>query len=216
MKLNDRAQLIEQLNWRYATKQFDSSRKISAEDWSTLEDSLVLTPSSYGLLPWKAVTVTNPVLRETLVGASWGQRQVADASHLVVFAVNTTFGKSDIESFVDRVAAVRGAPVESLAGYRDMMINGIVNAMDETVRTAWASHQAYIALGNLLTSAALLGIDACPMGGFVADKYDEILGLKEQHLHAVVICALGYRSASDGYAGMKKVRYAKEEVFLRH
>src|SRR5206468_4240393 len=107
MKLNDRTQLIEQLNWRYATKEFDSSRKISPEDWSTLEESLVLTPSSYGLLPWKAITVTNPVLRETLVSASWGQRQVADASHLVAFAVNTKFGKSEIDSFVDRIAKVR-------------------------------------------------------------------------------------------------------------
>lgn len=216
MKLSDRTQLIEQLNWRYATKQFDTQRKISTEDWATLEDSLVLTPSSFGLLPWRAITVTDPALREKLVGASYGQRQVADASHFVVFAVNTAFGQSDIDSFVGRVAEVRGAPVEALSGYRDMMINGIVNSMDASGRASWATQQAFIALGNLLTSAALLGIDACPMGGFSADNYDEILGLKSQNLHAVVICALGYRSEADRSAGLKKVRFSKDEVFLRY
>lgn len=208
-------QLLEQLNWRYATKRFDPARKISSEDWSTLEDALVLSPSSGGLQPWKFIVVADPATREKLVPASSGQSQVKNASHLVVFTIVTDFGEAEVDAHLERTAELRGVGVESLSGFREMLVGGIINAMDPTARQAWAAKQAYLALGNLLTSAALLGIDACPMGGFVPEQYDAILNLKSKGLAAVVICTLGYRAAADHYADLPKVRFAKADTLLR-
>jgi nitroreductase len=209
-----RDQLLNQLNWRYATKQFDPERKIPAEDWAALEEALLLTPSSYGLQPWNFIVVRDAAVREKLAVASWGQRQVTDASHLVVFAVKNDLNEAEIEKYVERIAAVRGVSRSSLDGFRDMMIGAIVKGMDASQRKAWASRQAYIALGNFLNSAALLGIDACPMEGIEPEKYDEILALKDQGLSAVVVAAAGYRAAQDLYASLKKVRFPKEQVLI--
>jgi nitroreductase len=207
-------QLLAQLNWRYATKQFDPEQKISPTDWATLQETLVLTPSSFGVQPWRFIVVNDPVLREKLVSASWNQRQVVDASHLVVFAVQKNFGEKEIEANVDLMAQVRGIPRESLTPLRDMMHGSLVAGMDADTRRNWATHQVYIALGNLLTSAALLGIDACPMEGFVRAQYDAILDLDKHGLSAVVVCPLGYRASTDKYSAYKKVRFPKEELIL--
>jgi len=206
-------QLLDRLNWRYATKQFDPNRTISAQDWATLEEALKLTPSSGGLQPWKFIVVTDPAVRAKLLPASYGQPQITNASHLVVFAAKRNFSEGDVEAFIRHAAATRGVSVESLAAYRDMLVGGIVKSMDEPARDAWARNQAYIALGNLLTSAALLGIDACPMEGFNRAQYDEILGLNKQGFASAVIATLGYRSSSDQYASAPKVRFPKEQVF---
>jgi nitroreductase len=211
----DHNQLIGQLNWRYATKQFDPQRKIAAEQWAALEEALVLTPSSYGLQPWKFVVVADPAVRERLVAASWGQRQVADASHFVVFAVKKNLSERDIDDHLSRIAEVRGVPAQSLGQYRDMMVGSIIKGRDEMRRNDWASHQVYIALGNFLTSAALLGIDACPMEGIDPVKYDEILGLSKQGLRAVVAAAAGYRAATDRYSMARKVRFSRDQVLVR-
>src|SRR5436190_12374735 len=168
-----RTELLAQLNWRYATKQFDPKQRISAQDWAALEDALLMTPSSGGLQPWHFIVVTDPSVRAKLLPASYSQAQITDASHLVVFAAKKNFSEADVDAFIRHTAAARGVPVESLAAYRDMLAGGIVKSMDETARDAWARNQAYIALGNLLTSAALLGIDACPMEGFDRVKYDD-------------------------------------------
>jgi len=207
-------QLLEQLHWRYATKQFDPQRKIAPADWAALEDALVLTPSSCGLQPWKFVVVTDPVLREKLVPASWGQRQITDASHLVVFALKKHFGEADVTAFIHRISEVRGQSVESLAPYRDMMMGVLSKGRDDAARAAWATHQIYIALGNFLTSAAVLGIDACPMEGIAPAKYDEILGLDALGLATVVAATAGYRAATDKYATQKKVRFATRDVIV--
>jgi nitroreductase len=207
-------QLLRQLNWRYATKQFDPQRKISPSDWSALEESLVLTPSSFGLQPWKFVIVNNPVLREKLVGVSYGQRQVVDASHLVVFALKKNFSEADVVAYVQRTAEVRALPVEKLAGYRDMMVGSLFKARDAAARAVWATLQIYIALGNFLTCTALLGIDACPMEGIDPAKYDEILGLDALGLGTVVVATAGYRAANCKYAALKKVRFAKNDVIV--
>ncbi len=208
-------QLISQLNWRYATKQFDPQRKISAENWATLEEALVLTPSSCGLQPWKFIVVTDPAVRSKLVEASWGQRQIVDASHLVVFAIKKNLAEKDIEEHLSRICAVRGVPREALAGFRDMMMGAIIKGREAEARRSWASNQIYIALGNFLTSAAVLGIDACPMEGIEPPKYDEILGLDKLGLTAVVVATAGYRAAGDNYAKLKKVRFPKEQVIVR-
>jgi nitroreductase len=206
-------QLVDRLNWRYATKQFDPNRKISAHDWAALEEALLLTPSSGGLQPWKFIVVTDPAMRAKLLPASYGQPQISNASHLVVFAAKNNFSEADVDALIHRTATARGVSVETLAPFRDMLVGGIVKSMDEAARNAWARNQAYIALGNLLTSAALLGIDACPMEGFNRAQYDEILGLNKQGLGTAVIATLGYRAASDQYATAPKVRFPKEQVF---
>ncbi len=213
MKTINSNQLLEQLNWRYATKQFDPNRKISASDWTTLEEALRLTPSSGGLQPWKFVVVTDPAVRAKLRPASYGQPQIADASHLVVFAAKNNFSEADVDAHLQNVARAQGVPVESLAQFRGMLVGGIVRAQDEATRNAWARNQAYIALGNLLTSAALLGVDACPMEGFDRAQYDEILGLKDQGYSSAVIATLGYRASTDKYAEAAKVRFPREQIF---
>jgi len=215
MKSIDRTQLLGQLNWRYATKQFDPQRKINAQDWATLEDALQLSPSSSGLQPWKFIVVTDPAVRARLLPASYGQPQITDASHLVVFAAKKNFNEADVDAHIKHTADVRGVSAASLAPFRDMIVGGIVKSLDDTARAAWARNQAYIALGNLLTSAALLGIDACPMEGFDRAQYDEILGLSAQGLASAVIATLGYRSPADKYAGAPKVRFPKEEIFVK-
>lgn len=207
-------QLLEQLNWRYATKQFDPNRKISAADWATIEDALTLSASSGGLQPLKFIVVTDPAMRAKLSPASYGQRQVTEASHLVVFASKLNFSEADVDEFIKRISTVRGAPVESLAPFREMLVGGIVKSMDEAARNAWARNQAYIALGNLLTSAALLGIDACPMEGFDRGQFDEILGLKAKGYASAVIATVGYRSPEDKYAAAPKVRFTKDRLFI--
>ena len=206
-------QLLDRLNWRYATKQFDPNRKINAQDWATLEEALLLTPSSGGLQPWKFIVVTDPAVRAKLLPASYGQSQITNASHLVVFAAKKNFSEADVDAVINHTAATRGVSVESLAPFRDMLVGGIVKSMGEPARDAWARNQAYIALGNLLTSAAVLGVDACPMEGFDRAQYDEILGLNKQGFASAVIATLGYRAASDQYAAAPKVRFPKEQVF---
>jgi len=206
--------LIQQLNWRYATKQFDPSRKISTSDWATLEEALRLSPSSGGLQPWKFIVVTDPAVRARLTPAAFGQAQIKDASHLAVFAAKTNFSEADVDAHVSQVAQAQGAPVEKLAALRNMLVGGIVQRYDAAARYAWAQNQAYIALGNLLTSAALLGIDACPMEGFDRAQFDEILGLKAKGLASAVIATLGYRLPTDKYATAPKVRFPKEQLFI--
>jgi nitroreductase len=208
------AQLLTQLNWRYATKQFDPARKISAADWAALEAALLLTASSGGLQPWKFIVVTDPAVRAELLPASYGQPQITAASQLVVFASKNNYSEADVDAHLQNVAKAQGAPIEALAPLRAMLVGGIVQRLDEAARNAWARNQVYIALGNFLTSAALLGIDACPMEGFDRAQYDEILGLKAKGLAAAVIATVGYRLPTDKYASAPKVRFPKEQVFI--
>ncbi len=205
-------QLVEQLTWRYATKQFDPSRKINERDWAALEQALILAPSSCGLQPWHFIVVNDPALRARLKPASWGQSQITDAARLVVLASKTNLSEADVDAHLGRQVEVRGGAVEALKGYRDMMMGAIVNGMDATARAAWAKNQTFIALGYLLAAAAALGIDACPMEGFEPAKYDEILGLTPKGLTASVVATLGYRAATDKNAGLPKVRFPRERV----
>ena len=200
--------ILEQLNWRYATKTYDKTKKVSAEDWELLEETLSLAPSSYGIQPYKFLVITDPEVREKLKSAAWGQAQITDASHLVVFAYKKTLTDADIEQYVDRIVEVRGAPREALADYENIMKGSAQKAVTEGYIEIWNSRQAYIALGFLLQTAALLGIDATPMEGFDAAQFNEILGLKDYS--AVVVAAVGYRDAdNDWLAALPKVRAPK-------
>lgn len=205
--------LLAQLNWRYAVKKFDSAKKISDENWATLENALIFTPSSYGLQPWKFLVITNPALREKLTPASWNQKQVVDCSHYVVFLVKKTMTEKDIALFINATASARNTPREKLSGYEKMMVGDLVYGTRSKMIREWASHQVYIALGNLMTSAAILEIDTCPMEGFEPEKYDEILDLKNTDYASLVCCAVGYRSSEDAYAKASKVRYGRDELF---
>jgi nitroreductase len=215
MKPIDRTQLLDQLNWRYATKQYDPQRKISPSDLAALEEALVLSPSAFGLQPWTFLVVDDPALRAKLMLASFGQPQIADASHLVVFATKLNIDESYVNAFIRRTAEVRGTTPEALAGLRGVMLRSVVQGMTESERRVWSANQAYIALGNLITSAALLGIDATPMEGIEKARYDDLLGLKQRGLATTVVVALGYRAAADKYATLPKVRFAREQV-LQH
>jgi nitroreductase len=202
--------LVERLNWRYAVKKFDAARKIPATQWSALESALVLSPSSFGLQPWRFLVVEDPAVRERLVPASWKQRQVADASHLVVFAIRERLGAEHVDRFLARMAQVRGVTVESLASYRKVVVDFVSRPGFDA--DDWAARQVYIALGGFMTAAALTGIDTCPMEGLEPERYDEILGLPAQGLRTVVACCAGYRAADDAYAAQTKVRYEHGDV----
>lgn len=204
--------LLEKLNWRYATKQFDPERKISTPDWKTLEASLVLTPSSVGLQPWKFIVVEDPALRATLREVSYDQSQITDASHLLIIAAKVPLTENDIDEHIQNTAHLRGLTPEDLAPLRSMAIGGIIHAKSEQERKAWAFNQCYIALGNLTTSAALLEIDTCPMEGVSREDYDRILNLREQGYESAVVATLGYRSENDKYASLPKVRYPHSKV----
>ena len=205
-------QLLESLHWRYATKVFDAAKKIPADLWQTLEQALVLTPTSYGLQPYRFLVINNPAKRTELLPHSWNQKQVVDASHFVVFAALTKMTPADVTKLIQRTSDVRKIPAESLGFYRDMMLGDIVNGPRGKAAHEWATRQTYIALGNLMTCAAVLGVDACPMEGLVPAEYDRVLGLTASDYATVVACALGYRSASDKYAGLTKVRYETSEL----
>ncbi len=206
--------LLQQLQWRYATKSFDPAKKISATDWSALEQALILTPTSYGFQPYRFVVVTHEATKEKLVSHSWNQKQPAHCSHFVVFAAKESVNEADVDHYMTRVAAVRGVPVESLAGFKKVLAGDIVHGPRGQSQHEWATRQAYIALGNFMTAAALVGIDTCPMEGIDPVKYDEILGLPATGYRSVVACAAGYRSSADKYAAAPKVRFPAEELVI--
>jgi len=207
--------LLKAQSWRYATKKFDPSRKIPAETWSALEQSLILTPSSYGLQPWKFVVVTDPDLKAKLRPASWNQAQVEDCSHHLVFLAKENISEADLDHFLARTAEVRGQTVESLEGFKGYMMGDLVKGSRSTAIGEWAARQVYIALGSFMTSAALLGVDTCPMEGLQPAKYDEILGLAGTGYRTIVACPAGYRAAEDKYATAPKVRFPASELIDR-
>lgn len=206
------SELLSALEWRYAVKAFDPSKKIPADTWAALEQSLVLTPSSYGLQPWKFLVITDPALREQLLPPAWNQHQVTDASHLVVMTVKKALSEADIDAFITRMVEVRGGTAESLAGFRKMLVG---THSQGYMTTDWAKKQAYIALGQFMAACALLHIDTCPMEGFVPAKFDEILGLEAQGLTVAALCPAGYRSVDDRYASLPKVRYPLDAMIER-
>ena len=206
------SELLDSLNWRIATKKFDPARKIAPDIWKTLEEALVLSPSSFGLQPWKFVVVTDPAVRQKLRPVAWNQPQITDASHLVVFCVRKDLSAKDVEHYVQSIAKIRGVAVDSLDSYKKMMQGSVESAAKGSYLNEWSSRQVYIALGTFLTSCAVLGVDACPMEGFQPEEFDKILGLPVQGLHAVVLATAGYRAADDAYASLKKVRFPASEV----
>lgn len=204
---------LENQNWRYATKKFDASKKISTADLTTLKEAIRLSASSYGLQPYKVFIIENPALRAKLVAASYGQTQVVDASHLLVFANELDFGAAGINQLANNISATRGLPLEAIQGYVDFM-KGSITGLPEEVRNTWTSKQTYLALGNLLNAAAELKIDVTPMEGFVPSQVNEILGLDQLGLNASLLAPIGYRHTEDDTQHYKKVRKSNEELFI--
>jgi len=204
--------LTQQLKWRYATKKFDAAKRIDPGTWAALEEALVLSPSSYGLQPWKFLVITDPALKAKLRPVSWNQAQVEDCSHYVVFLAKKDLGLPEIERFVDRMAEVRGVTRDSLEMYRGFMVGDLVEGPRSKRINEWAARQVYIALGNFMTAAAMLGVDTCPMEGLDPAKYDEILGLEGSGWATLCACPAGYRAADDKYATLPKVRFKPEDL----
>ncbi|MGH7131757.1 MAG: NAD(P)H-dependent oxidoreductase [Phycisphaerales bacterium] len=207
--------ILSQLNWRYATKKFDPTRKIDAATWSKLEQVLVLSPNSYGLQLWKFVVVTDPAVRERLKPASYGQSQVTDASHLVVVCARNEATHHDVQRYINRIAEVRNVPHDSLDEFKNMMLGTVQKPGAETELRNWMDRQTYIAVGFFLEACALLQIDACPMEGISGPQYDEILGLTAEGYHSLCIMTAGYRAADDPFAKFAKVRFPVEHVIKR-
>lgn len=207
-----RQSVLDALNARYATKQFDPKNKISQSDWDVLEKSLILTPTSYGLQPLQFIVVENPEVRAKLREVSWNQTQVTDASHLVVLAFKTKTDEQHIKKYIDRIAEVRSIPIENLSGFKEAMVGDLVKGPRSEVIDVWASRQAYIAMGFLMETAAILGIDSCPMEGLDPKAYDQILNLSGTGFQTVAAVALGFRSPEDQYQKLPKVRFKREDL----
>jgi nitroreductase/dihydropteridine reductase len=205
--------LIEKLQKRAAIKNFDATKKLTKIQLDELLDAVQLAPSSLGLQTYRILVVEDPEIREKLREASHGQAQLTQSSQVFVFAVEKELDKEYGEYYLDLVSKTRGIGREHLVGY-EQMVQNTINSQTEEQKISWNTKQAYIALGVLLTAAADLDIDACPMEGFDAGKYDEILGLKAKGLSAVVIAPVGFRSDEDVYSKMQKVRRPKEELFI--
>lgn len=206
--------ILAQLYWRYATKKFDPNRKIPKEEWDILEKSLVLSPSSFGMEPWKFLIITHSAVRAELVSAARNQQQVVTASHLVVFAAKQHIDLSDVDALVTRTAQIRNTSLEELQASKSMLESFVKNLSQVTLRE-WAIRQVYIALGQFTTTAAFLRIDTCPMEGFVPKQVDEILGLGKIGYGSVLLCPAGYRHMHDQYARLSKVRRRATDVIIR-
>jgi len=203
---------IENQNWRYATKKFNSDKKISNSDLEILKEAIQLSSSSYGLQPYKVLIIENEEIRKQLQPASWGQSQITDASHLFVFASVTNVDAEYITRYAENMAKTRNIPFDSVKGYADFMIGNITTLTPEK-QIIWAQKQAYLALGNLLNAAAELKIDVTPMEGFLPEQYNEILGLTEKRLHATLVATIGYRHDEDDTQHYAKVRKPITELF---
>lgn len=204
--------LLEDLKWRYATKKFDPSKNIVTKDLERLQEAIQLSVSSYGLQLYKVLVIKDEKLRKRLKEASWNQSQITDASHLFIFCNYIERGEKHIDDFIQATATIQGTPLDKLTPYGDFIKESLSQKSDSEWM-AWSEKQTYLALSNLLMACAELKIDACPMEGFEADKYDEILGLKKKGLNAAVIAPVGYRSEEDHTQFRKKVRKPKEILF---
>lgn len=201
------------LSWRYATKKFDTTKKVSNNDLETLKESIQLTASSYGLQPYRVIIVSDEKTKEKLKAAAYNQPQLADASHIVVFASIDDVNDSHVDTYMNEISKTRGVSNADLEGFSGV-IKGKLASLSVEMKNVWAAKQTYIALGNLLAAAADLKIDSCPMEGFEPEKFAEILGLKEKGLTPTVIAPIGYRAEEDPTQHYKKVRKPADELFI--
>ena len=204
--------LVEGLNWRYATKKFDVSKKVSTEDLEKIKEAVRLSASSYGLQAYKVLVIENPEIRQQLRAAAWNQTQVTDSSHVFVFCNYTNVDENLVDDYMQLTASTRGIEVDQLGDFKQMIL-GATSGLSQNEVANWTSKQTYIALSTLLAATSELQIDACPMEGFDKEKFNEILGLKEKGLSVSVIAAVGYRAEEDAMQFAPKVRKPAELLF---
>jgi nitroreductase len=205
---------LEYLNWRYATKKFDQAKQVSEAELNELLEVIRLSPSSFGLQPWKFLVIKDAKTREKIKPHAWNQPQITGASCLILFCTLKSIDEKYVIGYLERIAKIRGMAVSSLDDYKKMML-GFVSSHDKLWLSEWMKRQAYIALGMLLSECARRRIDACPMEGFDPLKVDEVLGLAKEDLQSAVMCAVGYRAADDMFASFNKVRFESSEVIKR-
>ncbi len=204
---------VEHLSWRYATKKFDPSKKITAGQLEEIFEVLRLAPSSFGLQPWKFIAVENLELRKKIQPYAWNQAQVTECSHLLVLCALKTIDDAHVRNFIRHTEEVRSLPPSSLSGYEKMIL-GFIQKLSPEGRQEWMKNQVYLALGMLLAECARRKIDTCPMEGFEPDKVDEVLGLADQNLRSVVLCPIGHRAHDDKHAEFKKVRFSRNDIII--
>jgi len=204
---------LDHQNWRYATKKFDATKKISTKDLNFLKEAIRLSSSSYGLQPYKIIFVENPELRAQIQPVAWGQSQIVDASHLIVFANRISIDDAEIEEYFQNISNTRGIPSDALAGYKGFL-KGNITALSDDAVNIWNAKQTYLAMGNLLNAAAELKIDVTPMEGFDPAKVNEILSLEKLGLNASLLATIGYRHEEDATQHYTKVRKSNEELFI--
>lgn len=204
---------IEQLKWRYATKKFNPTKKLSKAKINILIEAFNLTATSYGLQTLKLVVVEDKTLREPLVAPAYNQKQVLNASHLLVICIQDNIQSTDVIDYYNNIKHIRNTPETILKPYREDLVS-MMQDMSVTERQQWSTNQAYIALGNLMTVCAIEGIDSCPMEGFVAAEYDKLLKLNEKGLKSVLLLPVGYRADDDMFSTFKKVRKPIDEAVI--
>lgn len=205
--------IIENLKWRYATKHYDTARKISAQNIDLLKEAVNLTATSYGFQPFRVLIITDPHIREKLGAASWSQRQVTEASHLFLFCNMLNVSNKEVDDYFQLRAQINKLDINESKEY-SQIVKSQLASMNPIQMEIWTSKQTYIALGTILAASAELQIDSSPMEGFDKSKYDQILGLKEMGLTSSVMVALGYRDPADPFLAFKKVRKPLEELFV--
>lgn len=206
-------QTIEALEWRYATKKFDASKKVDEHKIKRIKEAFNLTPTSYGLQPLKLIVIKDDATKKTLLPHSYNQSQVAEASHLLVFCIENCIDENFILENFELIKKIRNTPDDVLAPYKNFLIN-YFKEMSEKDKKIWATNQAYLAMGNILTTCAIEQIDACPMEGFVPEKYTEILQLDQLQLTPVLVMPIGYRDENDEFSEFKKVRRPINETII--
>ena len=207
-------ELLESLQWRYATKKMNGE-KIPTDKLNTILEATKLAPSSYGLTPYQVIIIEDQELKQQLQGACYGQTQLVDSSAVLVFATWENISEVGVNAYMNEIATQRGISVDMLSDFSNML-NGSIKGMTEEQKQTWAQKQTYIGLGFALVAAATEGVDSTPMEGFVPQQVDEVLGLKDLGLKSSVILTLGYRDAENDYlASMKKVRWDNDKFFIR-
>ncbi|MDO5971035.1 NAD(P)H-dependent oxidoreductase [Flavivirga aquimarina] len=204
---------IKQLQWRYATKKFNKSKKLTSTKLNILKEAFNLTATSFGLQTIKLIIVENKDLRTSLVKHSFNQKQILDASYLLVICIQNDISEEDINAYYDTIKSIRKTPDTILDPYRLELIDMMKN-MSVEERQSWSKNQAYIALGNLMTVCAVEGVDSCPMEGFLPKEYDTILGLDKLNLKSVLLLPVGYRADDDMFSEFEKVRMPIDDTII--
>lgn len=203
----------EHLKWRYAVKKFDTERILSQEKVDGLKHAFNLTATSYGLQPIKMVLIKDKELQSQLVPCSYGQTQVEEASHVLVICIEDKIDKQFITNYFRQVKTIRGTSDAILKPFKDSLVSSFSKKETKEVKR-WATNQAYLAMGNLLSFCALEKIDSCPMEGFVPEEYDRLLNLNDRGLTAVLVLPVGFRAPDDMFSEMKKVRKNLDESII--